>query len=64
MKKRNEELECTEDKQRINNDMHESLLNGMTNMGKELLNTELSEAQVEAAIELLKDGQEVVKRSS
>jgi hypothetical protein len=63
MKKRNEELGIVEDKRQVNNDMHESLLNGIMNADKELLQSELSEVQVEAVIELIKENQEVVKRN-
>jgi hypothetical protein len=42
--------------------MHESLLNEITNLDKNLLNTEVSEVQERTAIKLIKDTREIVKR--
>jgi hypothetical protein len=63
MKRRNMKLSITEDKRQINNDMLERLLNGITNIDKELLNTEVNEVQVDAIVELMKEDQVTTKRN-
>jgi hypothetical protein len=62
MRERNAELGIKKDKKQVNNDMHEGLLNGITNLVKELLNTEVKEVQERTVIELIQENHEVVKR--
>jgi hypothetical protein len=62
MQKRNAELGIQEDKKQTNNDLHENLLNDITNMDKELLKLGTNEVQENTVVELLQEEQLVVKR--
>jgi hypothetical protein len=62
MKEKNAKLGILEDKKQTNNDLHEVLLNGITEMDKDLLRTEVKDARKGAVLELMMERQEIVKR--
>jgi hypothetical protein len=62
MWKRNLDFEIEQEKKQINNDLHVSLFNEITDLDKIPMNTEIVEVKADDVVEHVREKQEVVER--